>query len=106
MKLKAVVDILQGRLIKRGISLKALDYRGGAAAQKGTVRQEIPSCRGWTRTWRARWSRTSSPEAQGQAAMQTSRCGFSSKSKDEPAAGDHLPEGKEYKRPLQFANYR
>jgi uncharacterized protein YajQ (UPF0234 family) len=48
MKLKAVVDILQSKLHKRGIPLKALDYgtveqaAGGALRQKITVQQGIP----------------------------------------------------------------
>ena len=48
MKLKAVVDILQSKLHKRGIPLKALEYgkveqaSGGALRQKITVQQGIP----------------------------------------------------------------
>ena len=48
MKLKAVVDILQSKLHKRGIPLKALAYgkveeaSGGTLKQKITVQQGIP----------------------------------------------------------------
>ncbi len=48
MKLKAVVDILQSRLHKRGVPLKALTYgeveqaSGGALRQKITLQQGIP----------------------------------------------------------------
>ena len=48
MKLKAVVDILQSKLHKRGIPLKALEYgkveeaAAGALRQKITVQQGIP----------------------------------------------------------------
>ncbi|MBI1736639.1 MAG: YajQ family cyclic di-GMP-binding protein [Candidatus Rokubacteria bacterium] len=48
MKLKAIVDILQSKLHKRGIPLKALEYgkvedaSGGALRQKITVQQGIP----------------------------------------------------------------
>src|SRR6266508_6271635 len=48
MKLKAVIDILQSKLHKRGIPLKALDYgtveeaSGGALRQKITIQQGIP----------------------------------------------------------------
>ncbi len=38
-KLKSVVDILNGKLIKRGVSLKALDYGKVEPAAGGTVRQ-------------------------------------------------------------------
>ncbi len=40
-KLRNMNDILQGKLIKRGISLKALDYQKIVAAAGGTVRQLV-----------------------------------------------------------------
>lgn len=40
-KLRNMNDILQGKLIKRGISLKALDYQKIEAAAGGTVRQLV-----------------------------------------------------------------
>jgi cyclic-di-GMP-binding protein len=40
-KLKAVNDILQGKLVKRGISLKALDYGPVEPAAGATVRQRV-----------------------------------------------------------------
>ena len=41
MKLKAVVDILQSKLHKRGVPLKALTYGTVEAASGGTVKQRI-----------------------------------------------------------------
>ncbi len=40
-KLQAVLDILRTKLVKRGVSLKALDYASVEAALGGTVRQKI-----------------------------------------------------------------
>jgi uncharacterized protein YajQ (UPF0234 family) len=40
-KLKAVIDILQSKLVKRGVSLKALSYGKIEPASGGTVRQVI-----------------------------------------------------------------
>lgn len=40
-KLKAVTDILQSKLVKRGVSLKALNYGKVEPASGGTVRQVI-----------------------------------------------------------------
>lgn len=40
-KLKAVIDILQSKMVKRGISLKALQYSAIEPASGGTVRQRI-----------------------------------------------------------------
>jgi len=48
-KLKSLIDILQSKLVKRGISLKALTYGkiepglGGTVKQKITLQQGIPS---------------------------------------------------------------
>jgi len=40
-KLKAVTDILQSKLVKRGVSLKALSYSKVEPASGGTVRQSV-----------------------------------------------------------------
>jgi cyclic-di-GMP-binding protein len=40
-KLRNMNDILQGKLVKRGISLKALDYQNVEPAAGGTVRQLV-----------------------------------------------------------------
>ncbi|HZD32310.1 MAG TPA: YajQ family cyclic di-GMP-binding protein [Candidatus Angelobacter sp.] len=40
-KLKAVVDILQGKLVKRGVSLKSMTYGTIEPAASSTVRQKI-----------------------------------------------------------------
>ncbi len=53
MKLKAVVDILQSRLHKRGVPLKALTYGKVEEAAGGALRQK---CR-----WRSRRTTCASP---------------------------------------------
>lgn len=40
-KLKAVVDILQSKMVKRGISIKNLTYGTPESAFEGTIRQKI-----------------------------------------------------------------
>ena len=40
-KLKAVVDIVQGKLIKRGISIKNMEYGKVETAFEGTMRQKV-----------------------------------------------------------------
>ena len=40
-KLKSVIDIIQGKLVKRKISIKALDYGNVESASGDTVRQNI-----------------------------------------------------------------
>ncbi len=41
MKLRNMNDILQGKLVKRGVSVKALDYQKVEPAAGGTVRQVV-----------------------------------------------------------------
>lgn len=40
-KLKSVVEILQGKMVKRGVAVKALDYGKVEPASGNTVRQEV-----------------------------------------------------------------
>jgi uncharacterized protein YajQ (UPF0234 family) len=40
-KLKAVIDVLQSKLHKRGVSIRSMTYGKVEAATKGTVRQEV-----------------------------------------------------------------
>lgn len=46
MKLRNIIDILEGRMIKRGISIKALDRGKVESALAGTVRQVITVIQG------------------------------------------------------------
>jgi len=46
VKLKAVIDVLQSKLFKRGVSIKNLEYGKIEAATKGTVRQEVKILQG------------------------------------------------------------
>ena len=41
VKLKAVIDVLQTKLHKRGVSIRSMVYGKVEAAAKGTVRQEV-----------------------------------------------------------------
>ena len=45
-RLKAVIEILMGKLVKRGVSLKALEYGKIEPSAKGTVRQTVTIRRG------------------------------------------------------------
>ena len=47
-KLKSTIDILQNKMVKRGISLKALEYGKVEQALAGTVRQEAKINQGIT----------------------------------------------------------
>jgi hypothetical protein len=41
VKLKAVIDVLQTKLHKRGVSIRSMEYGKIEPATKGTVRQEV-----------------------------------------------------------------
>ena len=106
-KLKSVLDILQGRLIRRGISLKCLDYGPVVPAQKNSVRQEIGLQSGLA----GDLAREIVKDIKGlklkvQAAIQEDQVRVSSKSRDELQKVIVFLKPREYKLPLQFVNYR
>jgi cyclic-di-GMP-binding protein len=106
-KLKSVVDIVQGRLIKRGISLKCLDYGKVEPAQKNSVRQEIGLQSGLAGDLaREIVKDIKALKLKVQAAIQEDQVRVSSKSRDELQKVIAFLKSREYKLPLQFVNYR
>jgi uncharacterized protein YajQ (UPF0234 family) len=107
MKLKAVVDILQSRLHKRGVPLKALTYgkveeaSGGALRQKITLQQGIPieKAREIVRIIKDTKLRV-------QAAIQEDHVRVSGKSRDDLQTLIALFKDKDLGIALQFTNYR
>ena len=106
-KLKAVIDILQGKLVKRGVSLRALDYGKIEPAAKGTVRQVVTIKKG-----------ISSEKAKDivkfikgtgirvQAAIQEDQVRVSGKKRDDLQAIIQAVKGHDFGLDLQFTNYR
>src|SRR5215467_7587614 len=83
-KLKSVIDILQSKLIKRGISLQALDYQKIEPAEKGTVRQPIKMKQGIESEKAKTIVRAiKDSKLKVQASIQGDQLRVSSKSKDE-----------------------
>ena len=107
MKLKAVVDILQSKLHKRGIPLKALSYgnieeaSGGALKQKITVQQGIPieKAREIVRL-------VKDLKLKVQAAIQEDQVRISGKSRDDLQKVIATLRDKDLGIALQFTNYR
>ena len=107
MKLKAVVDILQSKLHKRGIPLKALTYgdvedaAGGAKRQKITLQQGIPieKAREIVRL-------VKDTKLKLQAAIQEDKVRISGKSRDDLQKIIALLREKDLGIALQFDNYR
>ena len=107
MKLKAVIDILQSKLHKRGIPLKALDYgkveeaSGGALRQKITIQQGIPIEKAKEIVRLIKDSKV-----MVQASIQEDQVRVSGKNRDDLQAIIALVKGKDLGIALQFTNYR
>ncbi len=105
--LKAVNDILQGKLVKRGVPLKALDYGKIEPAAKGTVRQAVTVRQGIA-TEKAKEIVKAIKDAKlkVQAAIQGDQVRVSGKKKDDLQAAIALLKAADFGIPLQFTNYR
>src|ERR1700693_2357592 len=106
-KMKSVVDILEGRLVKRGIAIKALDFgkvedaAGGNVKQAVKVQQGIPSEKA-KEIVRAVKDR----KLKVQAAIQADQVRVSGRNKDDLQEVQALLRAGDFGLPLQFANYR
>jgi uncharacterized protein YajQ (UPF0234 family) len=106
-KLKSVVDVLEGKLVKRGIAIKALDFgkvepaAGGAVRELVRVQQGIPSekAKAIVRTIKDR-------KLKVQAAIQSDQVRVSGRNKDDLQTAMALLRGEDFGLPLQFTNYR
>jgi uncharacterized protein YajQ (UPF0234 family) len=106
-KLKSVLDILQSKLVKRGVSLKALTYGtpeqalGGLIRQKLTLQQGIPQEKAKEIMKIIRDNKFKvQPQIQGDQIR------VLSKSKDELQTVIAFLREKDFGLPLQFTNYR
>ena len=107
MKLKAVVDILQSRLHKRGVPLKALTYgtveqaAGGALRQKIALQQGIPIEKAKEIVRMIKDSKV-----RVQAAIQEDHVRVSGKNRDDLQKIIAMFRDKDLGIALQFTNYR
>jgi cyclic-di-GMP-binding protein len=106
-KLKSVVDILQSKLAKRGISLKALDFQSVEAAERSTVRQVVKMKQGIESDKAKEIVRAiKDAKYKVQASIQGDQLRVTSKSKDELQTVMAAVRAADYGLPLQFTNYR
>jgi hypothetical protein len=105
--LKAVNDLLQGKLVKRSVPLKALDYGKPEPAAKGTVRQLVKIQQGIA-TEKAKEIVKAIKDAKlkVQAAIQGDQVRVTGKKKDDLQQVIALLKGSDFGLPLQFTNYR
>lgn len=107
MKLKNVVDILQTKCVKRGVSLKALRFEKPEPASQGTLRQVVKVEQGIP-TDKAKKLVASIKDAKLKVStqIQDEQLRVSSKSKDDLQKVITLVKSMDLDFPVQFVNYR
>ena len=106
-KLKSVVDILESRLVKRGVAIKALDFgkvedaAGATVKQSVKVQQGIPSekAKDIVKAIKDRKMKV-------QASIQADQVRVSGRNKDVLQEVISLLKAGDFGLPLQFTNYR
>jgi uncharacterized protein YajQ (UPF0234 family) len=106
-KLKAVRDVLEGRLVKRNVPLKALTFGevekalGGTARQKITLQKGIPTDKA-----REIVKLIKGSKLKVQAAIQGDQLRVTGKNKDDLQGVIRLLKGTDLGIDMQFTNYR
>jgi uncharacterized protein YajQ (UPF0234 family) len=107
MKLKAVLDILQSKLHRRGIDLKALTIKDPEPAAGGTLRQRITLQDGIPMEKAKEIVRLiKDSKIRVQASIQEKQVRVSGKNRDDLQSVIALVKGKDLGIALQFTNYR
>lgn len=109
MKLRNILDILQSKLVKRGLSIKILDAQPPENALGGNIRQVYKLKKGLTQELAKKIvADIKNSKIKVQASIQGEQVRVSGKDKDDlQAVIKMLRENEEkYDAPLQFTNYR
>jgi hypothetical protein len=106
-KLKAIIDVLEGRLVKRNVPLKALSHGTVEKALGGTVRQKIALQKGIpTEKAREIVKLIKGTKLKVQAAIQSDQVRVSGKSRDDLQAVMRMLRESDLGIDMQFTNYR
>ena len=106
-KLRSVKDIVETKLVRRKVSLKALDYGKVEPAAGGTVRQRAKVVQGIESEKAKAIVRTiKDAKLKVQASIQSDQVRVVSRSKDELQKAISLVRENDFAIPLQFVNYR
>lgn len=106
-KLQAVIDILQTKMVKRGVSIKSLDYGKVEPASGGTVRQVIKIRQGIEQEFSKKINiMIRDSKLKVKSIIQGDQLRISGKSKDDLQAVMQLLKGADLGIDLQFVNYR
>lgn len=106
-KLVSVKDILESKLVKRKVALKALEYQKIEAAAGGTVRQRAKIVQGIeTEKAKAIVKAIKDAKIKVQASIQADQVRVVGRSKDDLQKAMSIAREGDYGIPLQFTNYR
>jgi uncharacterized protein YajQ (UPF0234 family) len=106
-KLRSVKDILETKLVKRGVSLKAVDYVALEQAAGGTVRQKAKIVQGIEiEKAKAIVKAIKEAKLKVQASIQSDQVRVTGRAKDDLQKAMAVVKGHDYGIPLQFTNYR
>jgi cyclic-di-GMP-binding protein len=106
-KLKAVTDILQGKLVKRGVAIKALTYGAIEPAAGSTVRQKVTMQQGIPMEKAKEIVKLiKDSKKKAQASIQGDTVRVSSKDRDTLQEIIALLRGHDFGIDMQFTNYR
>jgi uncharacterized protein YajQ (UPF0234 family) len=107
MTLRAIVDVLESKMVRRDLDLKILAFGQVENASGGSVRQRISLRRGISQDLAreiVKLVRDASPKVKAQIQGEAVR--VSGKSKDDLQRAIQSVRQREYDLPLQFVNYR
>jgi uncharacterized protein YajQ (UPF0234 family) len=106
-KLKSVIDILNTKLVKRGVPIKNLSYGKIEASMASTVRQRLTLQQGIpTDKAKEVVKAIKDSKIKVQASIQSEQVRVSGKSRDDLQSVIALLKGKEFGIELQFENFR
>ena len=107
LKLKNVIDIIQSKVMKRGIDLKALDIKEPEAASGSTLRLKIALRAGIPKDKsKPLMEAIKAAKLKVNAQYQDEQIRVSGKSRDDLQKVQTLLRDLDYELPLQFTNYR
>ena len=108
VRLKAVIEVLQSKLVKRGVSIRAMEFGKVEPASKGSARQEVKILQGIASDKaKAIVKRIKDEGPKGvQAQIQGDQLRVSGKKRDDLQAVQALLKQADLDIALQFTNYR
>ena len=107
VRLRAVIDVLQGKLVKRGVSIRSMEFGKVEPAAKGTARQEVKILQGIpAEKAKGLVKALKDSKIKVQAAIQGDQLRVSGKNKDDLQEAIALLKKNDQGLDLQFTNFR